>query len=447
MKRTPFPRCLAVVLILAVTIQWNVQAASSEQDRTAWWREASFGMFIHWGVYATPGRGEWILYQEHIPVEEYIRLADQFRPEAYEPREWVALAKEAGMKYMVLTTRHHDGYCLFDSKVSDFTSVKTAARRDFVRDFADACHEAGMPIGFYYSLVDWRFPDILPVGVHHDPAVYAPMVEQAHAQVRELLTQYGKIDILWYDMLSPHDPELWRAKELNAMARELQPHILINDRAGLPEDFGTPENRVTPENRPWEACYTMNRSWAYCPTDRNYKPVHELIRLLASCASSGGNLLLNVSPDPQGRIPVEQVDRLREIGRWIRGNGKAIYGAVQSPVDVPVSGHGFPCGRQGLSAHATLARGNVALRLVRKPGDRRTGLGHGPRSACRATRRPRVAPWLARLPARSVLECHRSRVRWGATSFGTTLSLTVFFSEARAGRGDRANPRGGRERR
>jgi alpha-L-fucosidase len=292
-------------------------------------------MFIHWGVYTIPERGEWIMYQEHIPADEYAALAEQFQPRKFNPREWVALAKAAGMKYIVITTRHHDGYCLFDSKVSDFTSVKTAAKRDFIAEFVEACREANMRIGFYYSLVDWRFPGVLPLSVKREPAVYAPMVEQAHAQVRELLTNYGKIDILWYDMLTPTDPELWRSKELNAMARELQPGILINNRAGIPADFGTPENTVEASGTPWESCYTMNRSWAYCPSDTNYKPAAELIRVLASCASQGGNLLLNVSPDREGIIPVPQVDRLREIGQWMSVNGSSIYGAQRAPFDAP----------------------------------------------------------------------------------------------------------------
>ena len=307
-------------------------------NRLDWWRKATFGMFIHWGVSAISGRGEWIMYQEHIPADEYAVLADQFIPKAYDPAKWIAAAQDAGMKYVVMTTRHHDGYCLYDSKVSDFTSVKTAAKRDIIGEFVEACRAAGMRIGFYYSLVDWRFPGVLPQSIERDHATCRPMVEQAHAQVREVLTQYGKIDILWYDMLDPHDPELWRSRELNAMARELQPDILINNRAGLPEDFGTPENQVIAENRAWEACYSMNRSWAYCPSDRNYKPARELIRVLASCASGGGNFLLNVSPDAQGRIPLEQELRLQEIGRWLRVHGKAIYGAEKPPFEAPALG-------------------------------------------------------------------------------------------------------------
>jgi alpha-L-fucosidase len=330
------------ILLLSALLLGMVPARAAESaappERLDWWREAAFGMFIHWGVYTIPGRGEWIMYQEHIPAEEYAALAEQFQPRDFNPREWVALAKASGMKYVVITTRHHDGYCLFDSQVSDFTSVKTGAKRDFIAEFVAACREADMRIGFYYSLVDWRFPGVLPISVKREPEVYAPMIEQAHAQVRELLTNYGKIDILWYDMLTPADPELWRSEELNAMARELQPDILINNRAGVPADFETPENTVTPGAKAWESCYTMNRSWAYCPYDTNYKTAAELIRLIAACASNGGNLLLNVSPDREGKIPGEQVDRLREIGQWMNVNGRSIYGAVKSPIDAPSLG-------------------------------------------------------------------------------------------------------------
>ena len=313
----------------------NISLSQTTEDHMKWWHEARFGMLICWGVYAIPAHGEWIMYQENIPFQEYKTLADQFNPKHYNPAEWVSLAKEAGMKYMVITTRHHDGFCLFDSKVSDFTSVKTGAGRDLIAEFVEACREADMPIGFYYSLVDWRFPGVLPHGTRQEDEVYSDMVEQAHAQVRELLTNYGKIDILWYDMLQPNDPKLWRSTELNEMARQLQPDIIINDRAGVPADFGTPENRIEANDKPWEACYCMNRSWGYARYDLNYKSVNELLRLLGSCVSQGGNFLLNVAPDADGRIDIESVERLRSIGRWMKTNGKAIYGSGPSPVVAP----------------------------------------------------------------------------------------------------------------
>jgi alpha-L-fucosidase len=323
---------LLAFLILSPPPTTFSQTAS---ERIAWWREAGFGMFIHWGVYSREGRGEWIMYQEHIPYPEYRQIAERFRPKDFRPHEWVALAREAGMKYVVLTTRHHDGFCLFDSQASDFTAVKIGPHRDLIREFADACHRAGMRMGFYYSLQDWHLPGVLPQGYPKPSQVTDPLVKQAHEQVRELLSHYGKVDILWFDGLAPNDPELWRSRELCALARQLQPGILINDRAGTAEDFVTPENVVAARPEPWESCYTMNRTWGYAPYDRNYKPVPEIIRLLASCASQQGNFLLNVSPDGNGKIPREQVHVLRKVGHWLNLHGAAIYGATPSPVVAP----------------------------------------------------------------------------------------------------------------
>lgn len=311
------------------------------KPNNSWWQEARFGMFIHWGVYSAEGRGEWIMYQEHIPYDEYRKLAGNFHPKNFDPAAWVALAREAGMKYVVLTTRHHDGYCLFDSKVSDFTSTKVGPGKDLVAEFARACHKAGMKMGFYYSLTDWHLPGILPQGYPKSNKITEPLVRQAHEQVRELLSNYGKVDILWFDGMTPGDTTLWHSDELIKMARKLQPGILVNDRAGTGEDFVTPENVVTAHDKPWESCYTMNRTWGFAPFDQNYKPVAELIRLLTSCASQGGNFLLNVSPDGNGKIPDQQVHSLKEIGKWMKIHGKAVYNAMASPVVAP--NLGFQC--------------------------------------------------------------------------------------------------------
>ena len=295
-------------------------------DHMRWFVDARFGMFIHWGLYAVPARGEWIMYSERIPYEEYARLADEFDPRHYNPHEWVALAQDAGMKYMVLTTRHHDGFCLFDSQVSDFTAPKTACGRDLIAEYADACHAAGMPMGFYYSWEDWRFPGQLPhLPIKEDLSIYEPMVEQAHAQVRELMSNYGKVDILWYDGAFPAG--VWRSERLNAEVRSIQPGIIINDRSDTGGDFGTPEQHISPEDRPWEACLTMNDSWGFVASERNYKNVQQIIGTLGTCAGQGGNLLLNVGPDSEGRMPQAAVDRLRAVGRWMRENGGAIYGS------------------------------------------------------------------------------------------------------------------------
>ena len=323
------------IFLLFLLVSFKISTTYSQESKIFWWQQARFGMFIHWGVYSIPGRGEWLMYQEHVPFSEYKLLAEQFNPQNYDPKAWVAKAKAAGMKYVVLTTRHHDGFCLFDSKVSDFTAPKTGAKRDLIREFANACHAAGMRMGFYYSLQDWHFPGVLPQGSPLKPETMKLLADQAYSQVHELLTNYGRVDILWFDGLTVDGPEGWRSRELLEMARNLQPELLINDRAGLPGDFGTPENTVTAQSRPWESCFCMNRTWGYAPYDRNYKPVAEILRLLASCASQGGNFLLNVSPDGNGKLPDEQVIILDHIGKWMDVNGKAFYGAGPSPIVAP----------------------------------------------------------------------------------------------------------------
>ena len=316
-------------------------------DTTAWFRQAAFGMFIHWGVYSIPARGEWVMHHEQIPPEEYKRLAQQFNPHRYDPEEWVALAKAAGMKYMVLTTKHHDGFALFDSQVSDFTSVKTAAQRDLVAEYARACRKGGLKVGFYFSLPDWQCPAFFR-GPDRDPTGWAEYLAYVHGQVRELCTNYGKIDLLWYDsMMAPGlrlgTAEDWRAKELNVMVRKLQPHILINNRSGLPEDFDTAEQRLhaSEPGRLWELCMTMNNQWGWFAVDTLWKPTKQLVHTLTACATGGGNLLLNVGSKPDGTIPPQSVKRLREMGRWLEVNGRAIYGVDRS---------GFQTGTAGCAA-------------------------------------------------------------------------------------------------
>jgi len=300
-----------------------------------WFVEARFGMFIHWGLYSLAARGEWMMHQEHIPNDEYALLAKQFNPQHYDPRDWVRVAQDAGMKYMVLTTRHHDGFCLWDSKVSAFSSAKTAAKRDLVAEYAEACHAAGMRMGLYYSLIDWRFPGAMrPMGEPVPPGTdFSAMVEQAHAQVRELMTGYGKVDILWYD--GPWPSGIWRSDELNAMACQLQPGIVINDRSDTPGDYGTPEGHIAPESRPWESCMMIGDTWGYNSGDRNNKTPCQILHILLSCVAQGGNLLLNVSPDGDGRIPRDQLDILRPVGDWIRRHSEVIYGGGRSTFSAP----------------------------------------------------------------------------------------------------------------
>lgn len=324
------------------------------KDRLAWFNEQRFGMFIHWGLYAIPGKGEWYRYHDAVPAEEYHKLAEVFQPRFFRPREWARLAKETGMRYMVLTAKHHDGFCLFDSQYTEFTSVKTAAKRDFVREYVEACREEGLGVGIYFSVKDWDFPAYFD-GPQKNPEGFEKAVQHFHNQALELMSNYGKIDVLFYDCSDDANfygnwgdktaSEVWRSKELNAKIRQLQPGIVINNRSGEPEDYATPENvilaAVDDRDRMHESCMTMNDSWGYRPYDHNYKSTGELIRQLIACASRGCNYLLNVGPDPDGRIPQEAAERLREIGVWMQMYGEAVYGTdVSLPNWWNFSGHG-----------------------------------------------------------------------------------------------------------
>jgi len=313
-------------------------------DRLDWFNQARFGLFIHWGLYSILGRGEWAMLLERIPKDEYARLADRFRPARFDALRWIRLGREAGMRYAVFTARHHDGFCLYDSRCSGFTSVRTAARRDFVSEYVTACREEGLRVGIYYSLLDWRFPAFYDV-TGNNMSCREEMVAQAHAQVRELMTNYGRIDYLFYDgpnvLKHANDPtawaDYWRAAELNAMVRSIQPDIVINKRSGTDEDVDTPEQHVTasPEGRAWEANMTMGdyHGWGYLKHNPLMKPAGMLIRYLVRAASGGGNYLLNIGPKPDGTVRREETERLREMGRWMRRHGKTIYGSERVPPD------------------------------------------------------------------------------------------------------------------
>jgi len=236
-----------------------------EIPRHHWFRRARFGLFIHWGMYALWERGEQVLFREHLSPSAYRRHADEFVPEHYDPRAWARLAKKAGMRYAVLTAKHHDGYCLFDSAQSELTSAKCAAQRDLVAEYVEAFRAEGLRVGLYFSLADWQWPAYWQ-GPEHDPAAFAEFIAHVHAQVRELCTQYGMLDVIWFDGAWPYTPEQWQAQQLCDMIRELQPGILINNRTGLPGDFGTPEQTIlhTPDQRMWEACIaSVERHWGY----------------------------------------------------------------------------------------------------------------------------------------------------------------------------------------
>ena len=299
-------------------------------ERAKWFADARFGMFIHWGLYSILGRGEWAMFHERIPGDEYAKLARRFSPTKCDMNAWAALAKRAGMKYVVMTSRHHDGFSLFDSRVSDFTSAKTRAGRDFVGEYVTAVRKAGLRVGLYYSLLDWRFPGYW-AGPKKDPKDWGRLVERVHTQVEELVTRYGRIDILWFDGAWPWTAEDWQSRKLIRMIRHHQPRILINNRALYGGDFGTPEQQVIPEKRLWEACMTMNTWWGYYPSDTNWKSTKQLVYYLLDCVGRSGNYLLNVGPKPDGTIPAPSVTRLREMGAWMKKNGEAIYGCGRAP--------------------------------------------------------------------------------------------------------------------
>jgi alpha-L-fucosidase len=304
----------------------------TREQNLKWWRESRFGMFVTWGLYAQLARGEWVMNRDRIPVEEYERLADTFRPVPNAPREWAKLASESGMKYMVLVTKHHEGFCLWDSKETDYNAVRRGPGRDLVREYVDACREFGLGVGIYYSLVDWHHPDGLAAA--SDPAARRRFLDFTQGCVRELMTNYGKIDVLWYDTPFPFpDADGWESEKMNAMARQLQPGILINDRSQLPEDFDTPEGHVAiaRPGRDWEACMTLNGGeWGYTirhPED--WLGPRAIIDMLRTATSGAGNLLLNIGPRPDGTVPDEYYERLPKIGRWLADNGDAVYGPVQ----------------------------------------------------------------------------------------------------------------------
>ena len=348
------------------------------EKRVAWFTQARFGMFIHWGLYAIPARGEWVRSVERIPKEDYMRYFYEFDPVDYDPKAWARAAKEAGMQYVVLTAKHHDGFCLFDSQYTDFKSTNTKCGRDLVREYVDAVRAEGLKVGLYFSIIDWYHDDYPHYGdkqhpMRDDPAYgnegrdFDRYLTYMHNQVRELCDNYGKIDILWFDF-SYEDQynvmrgEKWKATELVTMVRQLQPGVIIDNRLevsgegfgsmweGNPTpyhgDFVSPEQIIPPQgiqdkqgrDLVWEACVTMNNNWGYCEYDRFYKPAPMLIKKLVECVSKGGNLLLNVGPDARGNIPPQSLEILRQIGAWMKDNSQSIYGCGKAGLEKPDNG-------------------------------------------------------------------------------------------------------------
>lgn len=300
-----------------------------------WFRKARYGLFIHYGLYSLLGRGEWVMNREGIPREEYAKLAERFTAENFDANELARRASQDwGMKYAVLTTKHHDGFCLYDSQLTDFTAPRTAAKRDLVAEFVEACRKHGLRVGLYHSLNDWSATPDAVDALERGAECYEPFIEFVHGQIREIMTNYGKIDVMWYDGWWPFDGDGWKARELNAMVRGLQPGIMVNGRCGIPGDFGTPEGHMTPQQGMWEACMTLNNSWGYHAGDHDWKPPKAVAGLLREASAGQGNLLLNVGPKGDGSVPQESVEVLDKVGAWLKANGEAIYGTVRFRCDL-----------------------------------------------------------------------------------------------------------------
>ena len=371
-------------------------------QRTKWFLHDRFGMFIHWGLYAIPARGEWLRSNEKISVEDYQKYFDAFDPVNYNPRAWAKAAREAGMKYAVLTAKHHDGFCLFDSKLTEYKATNTKAGRDLVREYVEAFREEGLKVGLYYSLLDWHHPDYPAYGdrchpmrdneaFKDKPRDFNRYLDYLHGQVRELCTNYGKLDILWFDFSYENmSGETWRATELMAAIRSLQPDVVVDNRLGASGeghggikslnpsvyagDFASPEQIIPAEgitdeaghSIPWEACVTMNNHWGYCAVDKLYKTPKLIIRKLVECVSKNGNLLINVGPNAKGEIPEESLAIMKALGNWMDKNGESIYGCAGASFPKPEWGY-FT--QKGSTLYAHIYDGNIgALPLAGMKG-------------------------------------------------------------------------------
>jgi len=334
--------------------------------RTQWWREARFGMFIHFGAYAVPSRGEWVKSNERLTTEQYQKYVDVFNPKDFDAKAWAKTAKAAGMKYAVLTAKHHDGFCMFDSKLTDYKLSKNFAGRDLVREFLDAFRAEGLKVGLYYSLIDWHHPDYPNVGNHpqRDDKEYSKRtfnwdnyLKYMHGQVEELVKNYGKLDIMWFDYsFDEYSGEKWGATDLVSMIRKYQPDIILDNRLSGNEgtstkqrmlktvgDFESPEQGIPDAPLidkynnllPWETCLTLNGGWGYTEQDHNWKSPELIVQTLVNCVSKNGNLLLNVGPDARGKIPQESVDLLTEVGNWMAMNSESVYGCGAANLPKP----------------------------------------------------------------------------------------------------------------
>ena len=337
------------------------ETKAQREQRMKWWKDARFGLFIHWGLYSVPAgewkgqtnHAEWIRTTAQIPINQYEQFVQQFNPVKFNAEEWVKLAKQAGMKYIVITSKHHDGFCMFNTKQTDFDIMSTPFHRDVMKELAAACKKEGIQLCFYHSIMDWHHPDYLPRREWEKDrpttgASFDNYVSYIKNELKELLTNYGKIGVLWFDGEWENTWTHQRGKDLYQYVRSLQPSILINNRVdvgreglqGLNKegeyvgDFGTPEQEIPATGVPgvdWESCMTMNNNWGYNSHDNNWKSSEDLVRKLIDIASKGGNFLLNIGPTSEGLFPAASVERLKEIGGWMRTNSESIYRTEASP--------------------------------------------------------------------------------------------------------------------
>ena len=360
-----FSRALIAAIVLLTVCQISMAQLPKETDaqkalRMKWWTDARFGMFIHWGLYALPARHEWVKNGERMTNEQYQKYFELFDPDLYNPKEWARMAKAAGMRYVVLTAKHHEGFCLWDSKYTDYKATNTPFGKDLIKEYVEAFRAEGLKVGFYYSLIDWHHPDYTIDRVHpqrqESDADYAKLNagkdmnkyrEYLKNQVRELLTNYGEISIIWFDFSFPGKNGKgradWDSENLLKLARSLQPGIIVDDRLDLEDvaggwDFTTPEQEKVakwPERNgkriPWETCQTFSGSWGYYRDEYTWKSPAQLVELLVESVSKGGNLLLNVGPTARGTFDYRAQASLAAMGEWMKVNGRSVYGCTEAP--------------------------------------------------------------------------------------------------------------------
>jgi alpha-L-fucosidase len=355
----------------------------ARETRLEWFREAKYGLFIHWGLYAIPagqwngkrslGLGEWVMFRSTVPVKEYEKLAAQFNPVKFNADEWVKLAKDAGMKYIVITSKHHDGFALFKSAASKYNVVDaTPFKRDILKELADACARGGIRLGFYYSQSqDWYEPNgagnTWDFGPDEKKDYDKYLRGKAEPQIRELLTDYGPVALIWFD--TPRMMTGDRAERFETIVRQLQPNTLIDGRLGKEGDYiSTGDNVIPPnvEGRAWEVPATINHTWGYRTDDHDWKSPGQITFKLIDIVSKGGNYLLNVGPTAEGIIPQVSQDILRTVGRWLQTNGEAVYGAGATPFGEEL---GEPSGRGARDVRGdTLMYQQIQWRVTTKPG-------------------------------------------------------------------------------